>query len=77
MTSEKFLEIANDLDAISERLADHAIDLLSQAFHDPDPKQSAAAKTERVVTRARRSVEKAAALLRSLDPEASSGDNDF
>ncbi len=74
MGSDAFLDIAKDLDGISERLADHAIDLLGEALHDADPKQSPAAKTERVVTRARRSVEKAVALLRSLDPEASGED---
>ena len=37
---------------------------------DPDPKLSAAAKSEKIVTRSRRSVEKARSLLNSLEVEA-------
>ena len=39
----------------------------SSAMGDADPKASPAARTERVVTRARRSVEKATTLLRGIN----------
>jgi len=67
MSSEQLDLIRGDLASLSERLADVALDLLHEAMADPDPKQSVAAKQERLVTRARRSVEKADQLLRSID----------
>jgi len=60
------------LRSLSEEIADVALDLLHQALGDPDPKASPAARAEKVVTRARRSIEKAAQLLASVersDPE--------
>lgn len=54
--------LAADVDAIAERLADHALSLLRTAL---DAQDDGAARTEKLVTRARRSLEKAAALLRS------------
>jgi hypothetical protein len=51
----------------AERLADLALELLHEALGDPDPKASPAARDEKVVTRARRSVEKALGLLRGLE----------
>jgi hypothetical protein len=57
-------EIASQIDALAERLADRALDLLRTAL-ESDAKGSEAS-TERVVTRARRSLEKASSLLRSL-----------
>lgn len=54
--------LAADVDAIAERLADHALSLLRTAL---DAQDDEAARTEKLVTRARRSLEKAAALLRS------------
>lgn len=62
--------IRSDLASIEERLADIALELLQEAMGDADPKASPAASTERLVTRARRSVEKAVALLGQLDGEA-------
>ena len=66
MASEELDAILSDLEAVSERLADHALALLHEALGSEDPRQSPAARAEKVVTRARRSVEKAASLVRSL-----------
>lgn len=55
----------DELDALAERLADAAIDLLAQGI-DGD---SSAVRLEREVQRARRSVLKAAEILRSLSGE--------
>ena len=57
-------EAAEDLDRLAERLADLALDRLRRATDPDDPDAQAAAGEERRITRARRSVEKAAALLR-------------
>ena len=61
-----------DLDALRDRcealaddLADAALDLIREALHATDP--AAAKVLERRVTRARRSVEKAAHLLAGAD----------
>ena len=59
--------IRSDLATIDERLADIALELLQEAMGDADPKASPAASAERVVTRARRSVEKAVTLLDQLE----------
>ena len=50
------------LESIAEELADLALDRLQQAVASPDDVEQLAAE-ERRLTRARRSVEKAAALL--------------
>lgn len=57
-------EVADDLERLSERLADLALDRLRRATDPDDPDAAVAAAEERTITRARRSVEKAAALLR-------------
>jgi hypothetical protein len=67
MTQERVSEMIHDLDSLNDRLSDLALDLLHRAMGDPDPKLSAAAKSEKIVTRSRRSVEKARSLLNSLD----------
>jgi hypothetical protein len=66
--------VASDLDgvrerleAIAEELADLAMDRLRQAVDGDE--DGAAAAEERRITRARRAVEKAAALLRPRGPE--------
>lgn len=52
------------LGAEAERLADLAIELLRAALHTDDPEEQASLRAqEKRVTRARRSVEKAVALL--------------
>ena len=57
-------DIAERLGAEAERLADVAIDLLRAALHTDDPEEQAELRAlEKRVTRARRSVEKAVALL--------------
>ena len=66
MRDEQIGALAASLDDLGEQLADLALELLSEAMADPDPKASPAARTERVVTRARRSVEKASLLLAGL-----------
>ena len=57
-------EIGPELEAIAERLADLALDRLREATGaDPEDRDRLVAE-ERRLTRARRAVEKAAALLR-------------
>ena len=74
MGSDDLAEVAAELDAIAERLADLALDRLRAAV-DPDAAGGGAevAAEERRITRARRAVEKAAALLetagRSQSPD--------
>ena len=64
MSDEGFGDLAAELDSLAERLADRALALLRRAVDEPDHRS---AGTERLVTRARRSLEKAAALLREAD----------
>lgn len=66
-------ELADRLDAISEDLADAAIGALSEAVRRGDRSRPA---TEKTVTQARRAVEKAAHLLRSIDGDAASDELD-
>ena len=63
MREEQIDALRSSLDELDEQLADLALELLAEAMGDPDPKASPAARVERVVTRARRSVEKASVLL--------------
>lgn len=66
MTGDEALRsLADEIDAIAERLADRSLELLRAAVHDAGGTEAAA--SERVVTRARRSLEKASTLLRGLD----------
>ena len=62
-------EVADDLERLSERLADLALDRLRRATDPDEPDAAVAAAEERTITRARRSVEKAAGLLRGRDAE--------
>jgi hypothetical protein len=64
--SEQFHTLADRLDVISEELAEVALAELSQAIRGGASKRPAA---ERAVTQARRAVEKAAHLLRSIDAD--------
>jgi hypothetical protein len=64
---EALASLADEIDAIAERLADRSLELLRGAVSDP--RGTDAASTERVVTRARRSLEKASSLLRGLGAE--------
>jgi hypothetical protein len=66
---ERIDELVRELDRVQEGIADLALDLLHQAMSDADPKASPSAKAEKIVTRARRSVEKARHLLVTLDRE--------
>lgn len=59
---DRLEELADRLDAVGEDLADAALDRLRSAADSEDP--SPAVAEERRITRARRAVEKAAALLR-------------
>lgn len=61
---EAIASLADDIDAIAERLADRSLELLRAAVHEGATTEAASA--ERVVTRARRSLEKASSLLRGL-----------
>jgi hypothetical protein len=69
---QRIEDAADKLRALSEELADIAMDLLRNAVGAEDHERVEAANLERRVTRARRSVEKAVNLL---DPQ-SSDDNE-
>jgi hypothetical protein len=56
-------EVAAQLRAVAERLADLAIDRLRRATDPEEGDRQAQADEERRITRARRAVEKAATLL--------------
>lgn len=61
--SDDLDELAAELRALAEQLADLALDRLRRATDPEDPGAEAAAAAERRITRARRAVEKAAGLL--------------
>lgn len=69
---QRIEDAADKLRAMSEELADIAMDLLRNAVSAQDHERVEAANLERRVTRARRSVEKAVNLLDT----SSSDDND-
>lgn len=60
---ERMAELADRLEALAEDLAEAAYDRLREAVLDGHP-DAAALNAERRLTRARRAVEKAAAILR-------------
>ena len=60
---DELSEIAGALTQIAEQLTDLAIDRLRAAMDGDDPSADESARLERRITRARRAVEKAAALL--------------
>jgi hypothetical protein len=60
---EELAEVAEELDRVAERLADLALDRLRRAADADEAGGTEAAAEERRITRARRAVEKAAALL--------------
>jgi hypothetical protein len=64
ISRDEFDDLAREIDALAERAADRALDLLRAAM-STGPKGTEAV-AEKVVTRARRSLEKAATLLRSV-----------
>ncbi len=67
-------DLAGKLDAVAEELGSRAFDLLRAAVRDGGEEAAAAAKAEeRVLNRARRSIEKAAGLLRGADPSEGDG----
>jgi len=51
----------------ADLVADQAMDLLRSALNQPDPKSSPQAAQEKVLTRARRSIEKAIHLIEGVD----------
>ncbi len=57
--------LAEELEVMAERLADLALDRLRAALDPDDPAAAAAEADERRLSRARRAVERAAAILRS------------
>jgi len=61
-----FESLAEQLDTISEQIAENALDELKAALRRGEQKRPA---RERTLTQARRAVEKAAHLLRGLDDE--------
>ncbi len=58
-------ELRGELASVGERLADLAIDQLREGLRGGEAAAQAAKQTEKRITRARRSVEKAAMLLSS------------
>jgi hypothetical protein len=62
---DRLAELAGRLDQLAEDLADLALDRLRTAADPDNPGSAEAAAEERRITRARRSVEKAAVLLGS------------
>lgn len=65
MAGEALEELARELDVIAERLSDQAMDVLRAALSEPAGSAAAEARaTERLINRARSSVEKAARVLR-------------
>ena len=68
--SDSFGSMAERLDAISEEIAETALNELKSAVRRGEQKRPAA---ERTLTQARRAIDKAAHLLRTLDDH---GDND-
>ena len=56
-------EIAADLESLAEELADHALEVLRGAH---ERGESGRPEREKILTQARRSLEKAAGLLRRL-----------
>ena len=73
--SDAFDALAERLDAISEDIADAALDDLKSSVRRGDSKRST---TERSLTQARRAVEKAAHLLRSIgNPAGAHGSDEF
>jgi hypothetical protein len=71
--TDRLDDLRTRLESIAEELADLALDCLHEALHDSDQRDHLAAE-ERRLTRARRAVEKAAALL--ADPERDRTDVD-
>ncbi|MCU1387175.1 MAG: hypothetical protein JWL72_513 [Ilumatobacteraceae bacterium] len=67
--SDTFDSLADRLDAISEDIADSALADLKSSVRRGDAKRSG---TERTLTQARRAVEKAAHLLRSIGEDTDS-----
>ncbi len=63
----RYAEIAEQLRGVGSDLDDLALDLLHEAMADGATHRPAA---DKVLTQARRAVEKAAALLERLDPTA-------
>jgi hypothetical protein len=65
VTDEQLASLASEIDSIAERLADRSLELLRAAVADPGDRTSAS--TEKLLTRARRALEKAASLLRTAE----------
>jgi hypothetical protein len=71
--SGRLEEIADALDRIGEELADAAMDLLRSAIDDSFMAAALATKREKLLNRARSSVEKAGMLVRQADSEGLEG----
>ena len=69
---ERLSALSEQLVLIAEQLSDLAIDRLREAVELADDEAAALARLERRITRARRSIEKAAVLL--SEPPAPEGD---
>ena len=67
MSTESLNEAVAKLRDAAEMVADQAIDLLRAALSEENPKTSQQAAQEKVLTRARRSIEKAIHLIEGVD----------
>lgn len=76
--AERLEELAADLDRVAESFADVAMDVLRQAMSEQTPEAAdAAKKTERVINRARTSVEKAARLVRKVAADETDSESEW
>jgi hypothetical protein len=73
VSDDQVLAIAARLESIAEELADLAIDRIRGTLRG-EPDDTGSLLDERRVTRARRAVDKAVGLLRSVDRDAVDGD---
>lgn len=67
MNSDSLDRALTQLRDAAEIVADQAIDLLRSAMSEDDPKGSAQAAQEKLLTRARRSIDKAIHLIEGVD----------
>ena len=70
---DSIAEIAAELEAIAERLLDLSLDRLREATASEPDERDRLMGEEKVLTRARRAVEKAATLLRGPDTDGDDG----
>jgi hypothetical protein len=73
VVSGRLEEIAEELNRLGEQLADAAMDLLRDALDDSEAAAALATKREKLLNRARSSVEKARLLVLQANSDGSGG----